>query len=117
MSGDGVTVAEIVEHAYKCGSVKVTNYREFEGDVTETWGMVDGEPLITGTEYVTNAAQVDDIRASFPNATRVSIKLRVGLVGPMRVAPGPGEYFSDARRNWPDRADWREVLAAAGAMA
>lgn len=116
MSGDTVTVAEIVEHAYRCGAVKVTNYREFDGAATETWEMVDGEPTVTGTEYVTDATTVDDMRASFPNETRVSMKLRFGMVGAVRVAAGPGEYFDDTRVNWPNLTDWREIFAAAGVL-
>lgn len=116
MSGDVITVAEIVEHAYACGAVKVTNYCEFDGAATETWEIVDGEPTVTYTERYPDTTQVDDIRASFPNGTRVAIKLRFGIVGVIRVAPGPGEYFDDTRVSWPDVTDWREILTHAGAQ-
>lgn len=116
MSGDTVTVAEIVEHAYRCGAVKVTNYRDVDGLAIETFELVGGKPVVAGTEYVTDTEYGDEVWASFTNETRVSIRLQFGQVGEVRVAPGPGDYFSDARQVWPGCTDWRETLAYAGAQ-
>jgi hypothetical protein len=88
MSDDGVTVAEIVEHAYRCGAVAVTNYRDVDGLAIETFELVGGKPVVAGTEYVTDTEYGDEVWASFTNETRVSIRLQFGQVGEVRVAPG-----------------------------
>lgn len=112
MSGDGVTVAEIVEHAYRCGAVQVTNAHDPDGEVVEYWTMVDGAPAITATEHGRGACPTDSMEIAFPTGTQVSVRLRWGRVASISAKSAPGHLNGV----WRDTRAWREAIANAGAL-
>ncbi len=108
---DGVTVAEIVEHAYRCGAVKVTNYRDPDGEIVETWAMRGDNAVIASTEQQAGGCARDRVAADFENGARVFVSVSGG--GIVEVFSRPDRTTTDGGANW-YCADWREAIAAAG---
>ncbi len=113
MSGDGVTVAEIVAYAFEHGATYVASHRPVTFSDAAMWEMVDGDPVQETLRREEYDMGREVVQMSFHDTNRVDVT--VDDTGRVRKVRSLTSGTRPWKRHKPSQ--WREVVEEQGATA